>query len=220
MFVVTLTFSAVFSNIGFGMKTRITSVTSSSAATYSKVANAFDGDIFTFYSSSEHKDSKHEEWLQIDLGKKQYGINLVRLYPREHGYGFPQNFKIQYSDNGKTWTDVPEAAFTDYKNSGWDQVKVHFPSAVNARFIRLLATKLGTNESNNYSLQIAEVTVEQVSSDNDQRVAPKSVRVSSQQEQHNKELMINNHRGDFWSSQMNSTPVKSYGAMKPPTRRN
>lgn len=189
------------------MKTKSTGVTSSSVTSGLPASNATDGNIFDFFSSTGHGGTvSSNEWLQLDLGQKQYGINRVRLYPREGGYGFPVDFSIQYSDSSSgPWTTAPGSTKTAFANPGFKQVVVDFSSAVDARYIRLNATKLGTDNFGNAYLQIAEMTTEQTTTANDQRVTPSSVTPSTEQATMEAVKTINNSTADFWTTAVHAS---------------
>ena len=133
------------------------SVTGAFAAT-----NAFDGNYSTFYSSSVHAGAAAVEWLGVDLGQTTNGINLVRLAPRQSGYGFPSTYKIQYSADTITWLDAPGASFTSAPNPGSNKVTIQFSADVSARYFRLYASQLGADNSGNYYLQLMEMNVGRV----------------------------------------------------------
>lgn len=139
----------------------VSGATASSELSPLTAAKAIDGDRGTFYSSQGHPDADHTEWLQLDLGSRQHAISGVRLDARVKGYGFPIDFKLQYSDNGTAWTDAPGGAFTNFSNPGHQEVSIPFTKPINARYLRLYATKLGHDDYNAYYLQINEFAVDQ-----------------------------------------------------------
>ncbi|MCQ6562743.1 discoidin domain-containing protein [Paenibacillus mendelii] len=145
----------------FASGTPITSASASSVTGTLTADKAIDGNNATIYSSEGHAGPLFTEWLQVDLGSKQYSLDAVRLDPRPKGYGFPVDFKLQYSDNGTTWNDIPGANFTNFSNPGNKEVVLPFTKRVNARYIRLYATKLGHDDFNTYYLQMEEMKVEQ-----------------------------------------------------------
>ncbi|GGD51143.1 discoidin domain-containing protein [Paenibacillus nasutitermitis] len=144
-----------------GNATPISIATASSVTASFVAANAIDGNAATFYSSNGYTDGNHTEWLQLDLGQKQYSLSDIRLTARPVGYGFPVDFKIQYSDDAATWSNVPGASFVNYSNPGGKEVVIPFQSTVNARYLRINATKLGTDNGGGYYLQFAEVKADQ-----------------------------------------------------------
>lgn len=124
-------------------------------------ANAIDGNTSTFYSSTGYSDANHTEWLRIDLGSKLYALNALVLTPRQNGYGFPADFKIQASDDGSTWTDVPGGTYRNYSNPGSQPVTVTFRDFVSARYLRVYATKLSEDNGGVYYLQLTEIAAKQ-----------------------------------------------------------
>ncbi|MCD9021648.1 discoidin domain-containing protein [Cohnella silvisoli] len=198
---------SLFSPAAGAMKTRAASASSSSfAATSLQAGNAVDGNIFNFFSSAAHTGPNYTESLTLDLGQKQYGINRVRIYPREKGFGFPVDFSIQYSDSSSgPWTTAPATSKTAFSNPGFKQVVLDFSSAVDARYIRLNATKLSPDDFGNYYLQVAEMAAEQATTANDQRVTPSSASASSQLSGLESAKLANNLATDFWSSSVHAT---------------
>ena len=124
-----------------------------------------DGE-YTGYSSNtgDVKSKDHEEWVSIDLGNVQ-DINAVSIYPavknpaeKNSGYGFPKNFEIQVSENGKDWTAV--VTKENYPVPSYEPVSFTFPST-NAKYVKLFAKNLNpkSNDHDFYYLQLSEFEV-------------------------------------------------------------
>jgi len=124
-----------------------------------------DGE-YTGYSSNtgDAKEKDHEEWVSIDLGKVQ-DINAVAIYPaiknaseKNSGYGFPKNFEIQVSENGKDWTAV--ISKENYPVPSYEPVSFTFEST-NAKYVKLFAKNLNpkSNDHDFYYLQLSEFEV-------------------------------------------------------------
>ena len=108
--------------------------------------------------SQDHAAASNTEWLSIDMGVAQ-SITGIRVKPRaDGGTCFPVDFKFQYSSDNVNWTDISGQSYIDYPNpgGGGNDIVFTFGSPVNARYIRLYATKLGY-DGNNYFLQINEM---------------------------------------------------------------
>ncbi|MBM7567783.1 discoidin domain-containing protein [Paenibacillus sacheonensis] len=121
---------------------------------------AIDGDQGSstgVYSSQLSATSASTQWLSIDLGSAQ-PVTGFNVKPRDAGLAFPVDFKLQSSTDGSTWTDIPGQSYTNYANPGSTLQAFKFSSAVNARYVRLYATKLGSDGAN-YALQVAQVYV-------------------------------------------------------------
>lgn len=137
-----------------------TTATASSVVNSSWPAtNAIDANTSTAWSSSVQSQTG-SQWLQVDMGSN-FNVKKVILIPRTSGslvQCFPVDFKLQYSTDGSSWTDVPGQAYTNYpapvNNSGEN---FYFDSPVYARYIRLLATKFSPDGYGNYYTQIAEM---------------------------------------------------------------
>jgi len=88
-------------------------------------------------------------------------VTGVNLTPRTSGYGFPTGFSLQYSTDGATWTNVPGQTYTGYPNPGSNVQAFTFSSPVQAQYIRLYATQLGTDNVGTYYLQLAQMAIRQ-----------------------------------------------------------
>lgn len=118
---------------------------------------AWDGNPATVFSSASHGTTAiANEWAWIDTGASS-SIDGVTVVPRAGGLGFPVDFSIQTSPDASTWTDVPGQTFTAYANPGSAPVTFAFASPVAARFARLNATRLGTDNAGNTYLQLGEL---------------------------------------------------------------
>ena len=112
------------------------------------------------WSSGADKSRNHSEWVQIDLGGN-YSVGFVDIYPRNDparlGEGFPLDFTIEASLDGRAWTAVVRK--TGYGKPG-DEVQRFAFNPVGARFIRIVGTNLrylGAEQA--YYLQFAEIEV-------------------------------------------------------------
>ncbi|WP_379143165.1 discoidin domain-containing protein [Paenibacillus sp. sgz500992] len=112
-----------------------------------------DSSSSTFWSSNGHPVETGQEWVATDLGENHI-ISGISLTPRST-LGFPKDFKIQFSDNAVTWSDVPHQSYTNYVNNGSVQ-SFKFDSSVVARYVRVYATKLGKDDMGNYYFQLSE----------------------------------------------------------------
>lgn len=133
-----------------------TSAVASSMAPDSSVEAVHDGDIFTYFSSASHDTARAKEWVAIDLGRLRHDLNRVRLYPREGLHGFPVKASVQVSVDGAQWRDAPKASGIR-RPAHWEQGIVDF-RPVAARYVRVVATELGRDDSGAYSLQLAELS--------------------------------------------------------------
>lgn len=133
-------------------------------------ANSIDGDSDTGWSSAAHSSGAYTEWITLDLGSVCSNVARVSLTTR--GCGFPSNFKFQYSTDGTDFTDIPidtplAYPFVDYLQPVANSVQIfNFKSLVNARYIRLYATKLTSDRINNWLCQVMEMSADSVVSFN------------------------------------------------------
>lgn len=116
------------------------------------------------YYSSVGSTENHTEWVQIELTKESE-INSIWVYPRYdciHA-GFPVDFTLQTSVDGKQWNIV---ATGENHTEVTDALPRKYTFAdVNAKFVRLVATNLysanneWTGYKDTYILQLAEIEV-------------------------------------------------------------
>ncbi|MFD8396678.1 discoidin domain-containing protein [Streptomyces sp. NPDC059680] len=143
---------------GFTSLPRRSTTASSSAGSVFAASNAVDGNPATVWSSSGGP-ANHTEWITVDLGITQ-PVRRVVLTPRENGWGFPIDFTIQTSDDGTGFTSVPFQQHTGYPNPGSTDVALVFAAPIEARFVRVLATRLGTDPYGNPYAQLAEISAQ------------------------------------------------------------
>ena len=118
----------------------------------------WDGDGQTLFSSVAHGATDvATETAAVDLGSSRT-IAGVTITPRGAGYGFPVDFALETSDDGATWTAVPGEGHTAFANPGSTPVMRTFAAPVKARWLRLVATKLGADDNGGHYLQLAELT--------------------------------------------------------------
>ncbi|MCI8360460.1 MAG: family 78 glycoside hydrolase catalytic domain, partial [Clostridiales bacterium] len=116
------------------------------------------------YSSAGTPDKNHSEWIQVDLGEAA-DINQAVFYPASSlqngqwlGYGFPVDFTVEVSPDGKDWTVVAEE--TDYSLPVYGPISFGFETR-KARYVRLNAESLREkgSDGNSYRLQLSEIEV-------------------------------------------------------------
>jgi hypothetical protein len=116
---------------------------------------AIDGDLTTAWTSIERNQPDAEEWAYVWLGAP-YAVTGLDIAPCAGGYGFPVDFKLQHSRNGKRWTDIK--SFENYPNPGDKPQRLLFGKVVTASRFRILATRLSKDEEGRYCLQLGEIT--------------------------------------------------------------
>jgi hypothetical protein len=115
------------------------------------------------WSSDSDLNQNHDESVQIDL-RSVKTVSEVTLFPRtdgiDTGYGFPVNFTIQISSDGRTWKTVITRSNCALPVKGTPQVFTF--KSVKTRYVRVNATKLRSNpnELNHYRLQFASIEVD------------------------------------------------------------
>lgn len=178
----------------------------SSVAEGSAVERVMDKNIFTHYASLGHDQPAVTEWVGVDLGMVHHGINRVRIYPREGLFSFPDRYTVQTSVDGQRWQDVPDVGRYPDRPDRWRQVIVEF-RGVAARYVRVHATRLGRDDTGRFSLQIAELTTEQVNLRlPDRRAAVESVSASSEAVGMPASRLVDGDIQAYWSSRPHDTP--------------
>ncbi|HEY0827087.1 MAG TPA: discoidin domain-containing protein [Bacilli bacterium] len=113
-----------------------------------------------FSSSTAFGDANHTERLKLDLTSAQ-PVNQVMLYPvvnsKYTADGFPVNFSIETSTDNVNWTTAK--SYTGYTMMNPTEPQSLAFKQTNARYVRLTATKLGSQLSGGYLLKLAEVEV-------------------------------------------------------------
>jgi hypothetical protein len=119
-------------------------------------SQAVDGNVVTAYSSTSHgATAVATEWVALDVGKVATMSGLT-IYPRGNAC-FPVDYQIQSSTDMVTWTTVPGMTFTA-QTAPTTSVTHTFSTPVQARGLRIYATKLSSDGFNHY-LQIADMQV-------------------------------------------------------------
>ena len=123
-----------------------------------------DGKIEAAENQGYYSSVGSTEWVQIELTKESE-INSIWVYPRYDGIhaGFPVDFTLQTSVDGKQWNIV---ATGENHTEVTDALPRKYTFAdVNAKFVRLVATNLysanneWTGYKDTYILQLAEIEV-------------------------------------------------------------
>lgn len=119
---------------------------------------AMDGDDESYYYSYAHSSPDYNEVLAVRTDKKT--VKGMRVTPNYGGECFPKKLRFQYSQDGLIWFDIEnsEFDFTDAPVTTNEPIDFIFEKSVEAKFVRLVATKL-TDYRGLYALQIAEVMV-------------------------------------------------------------
>lgn len=108
----------------------------------------------------QHTTSPYaEEWAEVFLGET-YSLNKIVVYPRptadNGGTGFPEDYKIEVSEDGQNWTTVKTVV------GDIDQTAVARTitfNATKAAYVKVVGTKLSLagSKSDGYMMQIGEI---------------------------------------------------------------
>ncbi|MFM7243317.1 MAG: discoidin domain-containing protein, partial [Planctomycetaceae bacterium] len=141
-------------------------------------AKLVDADDNTVYSSNGHgPNASMTEWAAIDLGMI-FGVNAIAITPRSGGWCFPVDYEIQASNDMTTWTTVPGQVHVG-KERPSAAVTHFFATPVQARGLRVHATKLSPDGSGNHYLQLARLEVPRFKLDTQPWVSPTELRGKS-----------------------------------------
>jgi hypothetical protein len=117
-------------------------------------SRAVDGNVTTVYSStSRGANAVATEWVALDVGQVAT-LSALTIYPRGN-VCFPVDYQIQSSTDMVTWTTVPGMTFTGQTPPAMS-VTHTFSAPVQARGLRIYATRLSSDGVNHY-LQIADM---------------------------------------------------------------
>ena len=119
---------------------------------------AWDGDAQTdfpaFHTAPATPVSNGSTWIS----GKSIRSPGCSVQPRQNGYGFPVDYTIETSLDASTWAGVPGETFTGFPNPGDNAVNCQFGGAASARYLKLRATRFGTDDHGDHYLQLAELT--------------------------------------------------------------
>jgi hypothetical protein len=132
------------------------------AAAYSSLpgwgaAKLTDGDTSTVWSSNIYSEANTTEYVTLDLGTKT-NTSQINITPRAGGLGFPKDFSLQFSNDGTSWNNIRGMSYEDYVNPGSSVQTFMFPENIEARYLRIKATKLGTDDGGSFLMQLAEIS--------------------------------------------------------------
>lgn len=90
------------------------------------------------------------EYVIIDFGDL-FAVERVKVTPL--GY-FPEDYRIQLSVDGKTWTDISNVKGSESMTAAFE---IKPEKTVNARYLRFMGTKLRGGGADGYLLQLSEI---------------------------------------------------------------
>jgi len=128
------------------------------------ITSAFPGsDQDMGWASDGHSNSNAPEWIEVDLGTEE-PIDDVVLYPRNDpqapGGGFPSDFTISLSTDGKTWSP-PVVAYNGYHSPGTTPQSFFFPRKT-ARYVKVEAWELNKDvdsSSHGYFFELKQIEI-------------------------------------------------------------
>ncbi len=147
--------------LGSNMATALdTDIISSSNNT----ANGFDTElirdgqktVITGWSSDTHNTAAATEWIGYDFGAPQI-VDKITAYKLKDDV-FPASFRMETSLDGKDWRTV-YALEDDKDYATGDTREIVLDMPVEARYVRMVATKLSTKSGNTYAFRLSELEV-------------------------------------------------------------
>lgn len=136
------------------LKTNLVKAAASASLTDWPATRLMDNNTNSIWSSPYHASSLATEWAALDLVSSQ-SVKSVTVTPRGT-LSFPLDFKLQYSNDGTRWQDIPGQSYTNFSNTGSARTFM-FSQPILARFIRLYATRLGVDDGGKNYFQLAEL---------------------------------------------------------------
>ncbi len=121
---------------------------------------------FGYHSNIEPKPET-VKWVQVDLGESMPIESVVYVGCHDdfngigHGFGFPPRYKIEASDNADFRSEVTvlvDHTNADVTNPGTNPQSVKAAAGLEARYVRMTATKLATR-MNDYIFAMAEMAI-------------------------------------------------------------
>ncbi len=114
---------------------------------------------YNAWGSNMHGAADSTVWVQIDLGEV-YGINQILLFPRNaDGCYFPEDYYIEVSADGVNFTKVFAMACDRVSVKNGKETRHCFFTAVDARYVRITATKLTYGGGGAYYCDYGEIEV-------------------------------------------------------------
>ena len=121
---------------------------------------------FGYHSNTEKKQDTIK-WVQVDLGQPTPIASVLYVGCHDsfngigHGFGFPLRFRIEASNDESFKsgvTSLADHAKVDVPNPGTNPQSLAAPAELNARFVRMTATKLAPRQ-NDFIFALAELSV-------------------------------------------------------------
>lgn len=154
-----------------GFRKKVTSVNAFSEKF--PLANINDGDSST-YGSTAKSDN---QTIVLDLGVKT-NINKVEV---NWGNGFALQYSLQYSNTGISWTNLANVSLStaEYENfivKFGGKISNSF-TAIDARYVRLVATRRRTDENLGYEIKEFQVFSTTATSTTDEELILKNIEI-------------------------------------------
>lgn len=114
---------------------------------------AIDGNPGTAWVSANHDRADAKEWAYVWLGSA-YPIDGLLVTPATGG--FPVDFTLQHSNDGKRWSDI--RSYTSCPDPAGKPKQLVFGKTISAAYFRILAQKLSSDSSGGYAMRLAEIS--------------------------------------------------------------
>lgn len=120
----------------------------------SECAKVLDGDKSTaaLFKPIQVFDESHADWYGVDLGTtvEVHTIDILQG-ANDNDHDYFHRARLEYSEDFETWTSLGD--YTDERHIRQENL------TINARFIRLILTELGTPDKEDYWTYIREITI-------------------------------------------------------------
>ncbi len=135
-------------------------MTASSAVGGWEPDNVVDGNKGSGWTSglNRHTTENGQEWLMVDL-LTSYELDRIVLTPRDGDHYFPKNYRIEISEDGKSFTEIYDGAHPDMR-TGQNPIEIDLDGA-SGRYVRItgyiLRDASGFNDGFLFSLMELEI---------------------------------------------------------------
>ena len=121
------------------------------------IEKLLDNDTSTSWipSTDIHLETSNA-WARIALSTKSQ-VSDICLYATASV--FPREFKLQYSMDGTTFTDIPDGTYTMYADAAEGWLNFNFATPVEAKYVRIFLIRNGPTNDGNWLSKIAEIDV-------------------------------------------------------------
>lgn len=131
------------------------SISASSSLPGWPASNGADNSWSTAWASNWNATANGTETFSVDMGAAKL-LRGVRLVPRTSSLYFPIDWRLETSTDGTNWSIAPGHRYANYPTPT-GEVQLYFDSGINARYVRVVATKMPNSEGGQYAFHLTEM---------------------------------------------------------------